>query len=75
MSSNLRRKTTSINFNVPNLVDQVKVYSANPGGARAAYEAPDLVPDLIPVLTRGGLKIRGYKGPESSVLYWSMPFR
>lgn len=74
--SNLRRKTTSVRFNVPQIVEQVKVYKSAPieylSGVR--YNAP-VETEIRPDLLRGEIGLNNYERSQPSILYWSLPIK
>ena len=74
MSSNLRRKTISVQFNVPQIVDQVKIYNISPTGPPGAvrYTAP-VETELRPQLTRGDISLNEFDRSRSTIYYWSLP--
>ncbi|CAH2103371.1 unnamed protein product [Euphydryas editha] len=74
MTSNLRRKTTTVRFNVPQIVDEVKLYSSAPIGPAGAiiYNAP-IETEIQPELVRGEIGVRSYERSRPSILYWSLP--
>lgn len=76
MISNLRRKTTTARFNVPQIVDQVRLYQSAPIGPAGAvrYNAP-IETDLQPEIVRGEIAVSSYERSQPSILYWSLPIR
>lgn len=76
MSSNLRRKTVTVQFNVPQIVDQVKIYNSSPAGPPGAvrYTAP-VETNLAPQLSRGDISVNDIDHGRSTVYYWSLPAR
>uniref|UniRef100_A0A2A4JYV4 Hemolin n=1 Tax=Heliothis virescens TaxID=7102 RepID=A0A2A4JYV4_HELVI len=74
MSSNLRRKTISVQFNVPQIVDQVKIYNISPTGPPGSvrYTAP-VETELKPELYRGDISLNNIDRSRSTVYYWSLP--
>lgn len=74
MISNLRRKTTTARFNVPQIVDQVRLYQSAPIGPAGAvrYNAP-IETDLQPEIVRGEIAVSSYERSQPSILYWSLP--
>ncbi|XP_068617476.1 basement membrane-specific heparan sulfate proteoglycan core protein isoform X3 [Battus philenor] len=73
-STNLRRKSMSISFNVPNVVNQVKVYSSVPSsnGGAIKYNAP-VETELQPMLVRGEVSLPRIDRSSPSIYYWSLP--
>ncbi|CAK1588065.1 unnamed protein product [Parnassius mnemosyne] len=73
-STNLRRKTTTVSFNVPNIVNQVKVYSSAPSneGGAIKYMAPTET-NLQPQLVRGEVRLSSFDRSRPSIYYWSLP--
>lgn len=73
-SSNLRRKTTTVFFNVPQITEQVKVYNSTPisliGGTK--YETP-VETDLRPVFYRGEMILNSVDQSRPTIYYWSLP--
>ncbi|XP_022832802.1 basement membrane-specific heparan sulfate proteoglycan core protein-like isoform X3 [Spodoptera litura] len=74
MSSNLRRKTISVQFNVPQIVDQVKIYNISPTGPPGSvrYTAP-VETELKPQLYRGDISFDQLDRSQSTIYYWSLP--
>lgn len=75
MSSNLRRKTISVQFNVPEIVDQVKIYNikpTGPAGAAVRYTAP-VETELKPQLVRGDISLNDFDRSGSTIYYWRLP--
>lgn len=74
MSSNLRRKTTSVQFNVPQIVDQVKIYNISPTGPPGSvrYTAPTET-ELKPQLYRGDISLNDIDRSPATIYYWSLP--
>lgn len=74
MSSSLRRKTTSVQFNVPQIVDQVKIYKISPTGPPGSvrYTAPGET-ELRPQLYRGDISLDDIDRSRSTIYYWSLP--
>ncbi|CAH0716594.1 unnamed protein product, partial [Brenthis ino] len=79
MISQLRRKTTSVRFNVPQIVEQVKVYKSAPttlndsiSPSAVGYNAP-VETDLRPDLVRGEIGLYNYERSQPAILYWSLP--
>ncbi|KAJ8737311.1 hypothetical protein PYW07_000582 [Mythimna separata] len=74
MSSSLRRKTVSVQFNVPQIVDQVKIYNISPTGPPGSvrYTAP-VETELRPQLTRGDISLNEIDRSRSTIYYWSLP--
>lgn len=74
--SNLRRKTTSVHFNVPKIVDEVKVYKSAPIGQAGAvrYNIP-IETDLQPELYNNEISLSAYERSQPSIFYWSLPNR
>nr|XP_032526331.1 basement membrane-specific heparan sulfate proteoglycan core protein [Danaus plexippus plexippus] len=72
--SNLRRKTTSVHFNVPKIVDEVKVYKSAPIGQAGAvrYNIP-IETDLQPELYNNEISLSAYERSQPSIFYWSLP--
>ncbi|KAI5637001.1 immunoglobulin domain-containing protein [Phthorimaea operculella] len=73
-SSNLRRKTTSVRFNTPQIVQQVKVYQSaalGPAG-NVKYNAP-VESQLRPSLVRGQIALEGLDRSRPTIYYWSLP--
>ncbi|XP_075991621.1 terribly reduced optic lobes isoform X3 [Anticarsia gemmatalis] len=74
-SSNFRRRTIGVQFNVPQIVDQVKVYNSAPASAVGSvrYASP-VETSLRPELYRGEVTVNNVERSSSSnVYYWSMP--
>lgn len=81
MISQLRRKTTSVRFNVPQIVEQVKVYKSAPttlndsiSPSAVGYNAP-VETDLRPDLVRGEIGLYNYERSQPAILYWSLPIK
>ncbi|XP_050360621.1 basement membrane-specific heparan sulfate proteoglycan core protein isoform X5 [Nymphalis io] len=74
MISNLRRKTTTVRFNVPQVVNQVKLYKSAPIGPAGSvrYNVP-IETDLQPELFRGEIAVNNVERSQPSILYWSLP--
>ncbi|XP_045509969.1 basement membrane-specific heparan sulfate proteoglycan core protein isoform X5 [Colias croceus] len=74
MSSNLRRKTTTVRFNVPQIVGQVKLYKSAPfgSGGSVRYNAP-IETDIQPELYGGEITLNSYDRAQPSIYYWSLP--
>ncbi|XP_045489882.1 basement membrane-specific heparan sulfate proteoglycan core protein isoform X8 [Pieris rapae] len=74
MSSNLRRKTTMVRFNVPQIVGQVKLYKSAPfgSGGIVRYNAP-IETDAQPELFRGEMSLSSFDRTQPSIYYWSLP--
>ncbi|CAH4038665.1 unnamed protein product [Pieris brassicae] len=74
MSSNLRRKTTMVRFNVPQIVGQVKLYKSAPfgSGGTVRYNAP-IETDAQPELFRGEMSLSSFDRTQPSIYYWSLP--
>nr|XP_026490200.1 basement membrane-specific heparan sulfate proteoglycan core protein isoform X1 [Vanessa tameamea] len=74
MISNLRRKTTTVRFNVPQIVNQVKLYKSAPIGPAGSvrYNVP-VETDLQPELVRGEITVNNLERSQPSILYWSLP--
>ncbi|KAJ8737484.1 hypothetical protein PYW08_000079 [Mythimna loreyi] len=74
MSSSLRRKTVSVQFNVPQIVDQVKIYNISPTGPPGSvrYTAP-VETELRPQLARGDISLNDIDRSRATIYYWSLP--
>ncbi|XP_038216735.1 basement membrane-specific heparan sulfate proteoglycan core protein-like isoform X6 [Zerene cesonia] len=74
MSSNLRRKTTTVRFNVPQIVGQVKLYKSAPfgSGGSVRYNAP-IETDVQPELYGGEITLTSFDRAQPSIYYWSLP--
>ncbi|CAK1554719.1 unnamed protein product [Leptosia nina] len=74
MSSNLRRKTTNVRFNVPQIVGQVKLFKSAPfgSGGTVRYNAP-IETDAQPELLRGEITLSSFDRAQPSIYYWSLP--
>ncbi|XP_069364957.1 basement membrane-specific heparan sulfate proteoglycan core protein isoform X6 [Maniola hyperantus] len=73
VSSTLRRRTTTVQFNVPTVVDQLKVYNSAPIGPAGdvRYITP-VDTGLHPELVRGGVNINTQLRSEPSIFYWGL---
>ncbi|XP_048488585.1 basement membrane-specific heparan sulfate proteoglycan core protein isoform X3 [Plutella xylostella] len=73
-SSGLRRKTSTVMFNVPDIVSQVKVYNSTPVGPAGSlrYNAP-VETDLVPIFTRGEIALGTFDRSRPTIYYWSLP--
>ncbi|XP_045541991.1 basement membrane-specific heparan sulfate proteoglycan core protein isoform X1 [Papilio machaon] len=73
-STNLRRRAITVSFNVPNVVNQVKVYSSVPSSSAGAirYNAP-VETKLQPTLLRGEVNLPSVDRSRPAIYYWSLP--
>ncbi|CAG9782356.1 unnamed protein product [Diatraea saccharalis] len=73
-SSNLRRSTTTVIFNTPDIVNRLRVYNSAPlGGQEAArYNAPTET-NLTAVLAAGEVTLTDFDRSKPSIYYWSLP--
>ncbi|XP_052746482.1 basement membrane-specific heparan sulfate proteoglycan core protein isoform X2 [Bicyclus anynana] len=73
VSSTLRRRTTTVRFNVPTVVDQLTVYSsASIGPAGAVRYITPVDTGLRPGLVRGEVNINTITRSEPSIFYWGL---
>ncbi|XP_045784357.1 basement membrane-specific heparan sulfate proteoglycan core protein-like isoform X5 [Maniola jurtina] len=73
VSSTLRRRTTTVRFNVPTVVDQLKVYNSAPiGPAGAVRYITPVDTGLHPALVRGEVNINTITRSEPSIFYWGL---
>ncbi|KAJ0183614.1 hypothetical protein K1T71_000037 [Dendrolimus kikuchii] len=73
-SSNLRRKTTYVQFNVPQIVQDVKLFSSSPADPYGAVRYTNAIEtDIKPDLYRGTVVVRSFPKSRQSVYYWSLP--
>lgn len=76
-SSSLRRKTTTIPFNVPNIIDQLKVYISTPFGSAGAvrYNTP-IETEERPQFYRGEVALTSVeRSSQPHIYYWSLPMK
>ncbi|XP_028173989.1 basement membrane-specific heparan sulfate proteoglycan core protein isoform X3 [Ostrinia furnacalis] len=72
-SSNLRRKTTAVRFNTPDIVNRVRIYSSSPtGGSSARYNTP-VETNLTATYAREELVLSEYDRNRPAIYYWSLP--
>ncbi|XP_050682975.1 basement membrane-specific heparan sulfate proteoglycan core protein isoform X5 [Leptidea sinapis] len=73
-SSKLRRKTTRVRFNVPQIVNQVTLYKSAPLGPAGAvrYNAP-IETDVQPEFYNGEISLSNFDRARPSIYYWSLP--
>ncbi|XP_072931305.1 basement membrane-specific heparan sulfate proteoglycan core protein [Epargyreus clarus] len=74
-SSSLRRKTTTIPFNVPNIIDQLKIYTSSPFGPAGAvrYLTPVETQER-PQFYRGEVALTSVeRSSQPAIYYWSLP--
>ncbi|XP_041987673.1 basement membrane-specific heparan sulfate proteoglycan core protein-like isoform X2 [Aricia agestis] len=73
-TSNYRRVTTSVNFNVPQIVDQVKLFKTGLVGSSGTvrYNAPQET-ELQPMLYGGEIALSGIDRSQPAIYYWSLP--
>lgn len=73
-SSNLRRKTTNVQFNMPQIVQDVKLFSSAPADPYSAMRYANAIEtDIKPDLYRGTVMVRSFPRTQSAVYYWSLP--
>nr|XP_037874357.1 basement membrane-specific heparan sulfate proteoglycan core protein isoform X3 [Bombyx mori] len=72
-SSNLRRTTTAVQFNVPNIVNQVRIYNSSAGRALQAvrYSVP-VETEMRPRIYSGSIDVP-IPAVRDNVYYWSLP--
>ncbi|XP_061720060.1 basement membrane-specific heparan sulfate proteoglycan core protein isoform X2 [Cydia pomonella] len=73
-SSNLRRNTTSVTFNTPEVVDEVSVYQSAPLGSDGAgrYDTP-VEASARPQIVSGELLLNDVDRSRNNIYYWSLP--
>lgn len=75
MSSNLRRKTLRVQFNVPQIVDQVKIYNTSPTGPGPVRYAAAVETEIKPQLYSDEITVDQVERSPSTIYYWSLPTR
>ncbi|RVE42173.1 hypothetical protein evm_013174 [Chilo suppressalis] len=73
-SSSLRRSTSTVLFNTPDIVNRIRVYNSAPlGGPDAArYNAPKET-NLTAVLAGGEVTLTEFDRSKPTIYYWSLP--